>query len=121
MDYQYYSKIFKSYKRNTLGNTMTIMLGTIFGKLFGSILENIFSSWADLKRIKARGQAYFWEGRSTLDHNLILCVLVEQEVFASQCRYSCFVDFKKLSIWFHMTSFGNASNIQVYHYIYNKL
>ena len=100
---------------------MIIMLGTIFGKLYGSILEKIFSWWAELKGVKARGQTCFWEGRSTLDHILILRVLVEQEVFVGQCLYSSFVDFKKLSTWFHMTSFGNASNIQVYHYIYNEL
>ena len=33
--------IFKSDERSSLGNYRTIMLGTIFGKLYGSVLEKI--------------------------------------------------------------------------------
>ena len=71
------------------------MLGTIFGNLYGSVLEKIISRWAELKGVRARGQAYFREGRSTLDHILTLRTLIEKEIFAGRCLYSCFVDFKK--------------------------
>ena len=42
-----------------------------------------------------KGQTCFGEGGSTLDHILTLRTLIEQEIFASRCLYSCFVDFKK--------------------------
>lgn len=45
-----------------------------------------------LKGVRAKGQIGFMEGRSSLDHILKLHILIEQEVFASQCLYSCFVD-----------------------------
>ena len=37
---------FKSGERTTLGNYKLIMLGTIFGKLYGSVLEKVISQWA---------------------------------------------------------------------------
>ena len=87
--------IFKSGERNSMGNYRTIMLGTIFGKLYGSDLEKIINRWAELKGVRPRGQASFREGRSTLDHILTLRTLIEKEIFEGRCLYSCFVDFKK--------------------------
>ena len=75
-------------------NYRTIMLGTILGKIYSSILEEKISWWAYLKGEKAGGQPTFREGRYTLDHILTLCTLLEQEIFASRCLYSCFVDSK---------------------------
>ena len=71
------------------------MLGTIFGKLYGYVLEKIISLWEKLKGVRARGEAGFREGRSTLDHILTLCTSIEQDIFAGRCFCSCFVDFKK--------------------------
>ena len=105
--------IFKYDERHSPGNSMTIMLRTIFGKLYGFILEKTISQWANLKGVRARGQVGFREGRFTLDHILTQRTLIEQEIFVGQCLYSCFVDFfnllKKNWTQSHMTSFGNAS------------
>lgn len=48
-----------------------------------------------MKGVKARGQEDSREGKSTLLHIHKLHILIEREVFVSQSRYSCFVDFKK--------------------------
>ena len=55
------------------------MLGTIFGKLYDTILEKIISRWVELKGVRVRGQAGFGEGRSTLVHILTLHTLIEQK------------------------------------------
>ena len=71
------------------------MLGTIFGKLYGFVLEKMIFWWAKLKGIRANGQVGFREGRHVLDQIFTLRTLMEQEVFVGQCLYSCFLDFKK--------------------------
>ena len=45
--------------------------------------------------MRARGQAGFREGKSTLDHNLTLHTLIKQDKFASR---DLFVDFKAFDI-----------------------
>ena len=52
------------------------MLGTIFGKLYGFVLEKVISQWAKLKGVRVRGQVGFREGRYTLDHILTLYTLI---------------------------------------------
>ena len=41
---------------------MTIVLGTVFGKLDGFVLEEKISQGAELKRVMERGQTSFEEG-----------------------------------------------------------
>ena len=53
------------------------MPGTIFGKLYGFVLEKITSRWAE-------GQACLRVGRFILDHILTLCTLIEQEIFVGR-------------------------------------
>ena len=64
------------------------MLGTLFGKLYGSTSQKIISRWAKIKVVKVRGRASFREGGSNVDHILALGTLIEQEIFASRCLYS---------------------------------
>ena len=72
-----------------------------------------------LKGLKAKGQVSFMEGRSTLDHILKLRILIEQEVFASQSLYSCFVDCKKAfdtiphdKLWARLQRLGAPPHLQ---------
>ena len=61
-----------------------------------------------------------FQGRwSTLDHILIMHTLIKQEVFACQCLYSCFVDFKKAfdtvprgKLWAHLQWLGVRLHLQ---------
>ena len=55
------------------------MLGTIFAKLYGFILEIIMIRWAELKGVRARGQESFSEGRSTMHHILTLHTLIKHK------------------------------------------
>ena len=72
------------------------MLGIVFGKLCGFTLKRRKNSLrAKLKGVRARGQAWFWEGISTMDHVSTLHALVEQTIFVGWCLYSCFVDSQK--------------------------
>lgn len=79
-----------------LENSRAIILGTIFGQLYGSILEISISWWRELKSVRARRQEESEEGRSTLDHVFTLHTLIEQETFVGWCLYSCFVEFTKV-------------------------
>ena len=96
VDYQHYSSVLQIRQKNPLGNYTTIMLGIVFGKLCGFTLKRRKNSLrAKLKGVRARGQAWFWEGRSTMDHVSTLHALVEQTIFVGWCLYSCFVDSQK--------------------------
>ena len=77
--------IFKFGERRSPWIYMTIILGTIFGKLCGFVLEKIIRWWAELKGVRATWQACFRKGKSTLDHILTSRTLIEQEVFVGRC------------------------------------
>ena len=82
-------------ERPSSWNYRTIMLGTIFSKIFGFLLEKIISRCAKLTRLGQEDKHVLRKGRSTLDHILTLRILIKQEIFARRCLYSCFVNFKK--------------------------
>ena len=71
--------IFKFGERCSPGNYRTIMLGTIFGKIYGIVLEKTISRWGKFKGVRVRGQVGFKEDRSTLDHILSPSTLMEQD------------------------------------------
>lgn len=74
-----------------------------------------------MQGVRPRGQTCFREGRSTLVHILTFMYFNWTRGICSLMSlfwYSCF--YKKLSTWFHETSFGNTSNDYTYHFICNK-
>ena len=58
-------------------------------------LEKINLLVGKLKVFKARGQACFKEGRSSLDQILTLHTLIEKEICVAHSLHSCFHVFKK--------------------------
>ena len=73
--------IFKSSEKHSLGNYKTIMLGIIFGKFYGFVMEKIINQRVIFLWVRERGHVGFREGKSTVDHILTLRTLIEQEVF----------------------------------------
>ncbi|MCO5596759.1 hypothetical protein L7F22_050828 [Adiantum nelumboides] len=73
------------------------MIGHYLAKIYGSILERELSVWAERHGHRARGQAGFRRGFSTLDHILTLRALIEERRAQGDRRrlYCCFVDFRK--------------------------
>ena len=74
---------------------MTIMLGTIVGKLYGFVLEIINSQCTESERVGVRGQVDFRDGRSTLGSIHTLCIFIVQEIFEGRSHYYCFIDLIK--------------------------
>ena len=77
------------------GSYRGITVGTLLGKLYASVLEARLSAWAEGNEIRARGQAGFRKDHRTSDQALVLRTLVEQQRYAGQALYCCFVDFQK--------------------------
>ncbi|MCO5558477.1 hypothetical protein L7F22_012061 [Adiantum nelumboides] len=73
------------------------MIGHYLAKIYGSILERELSVWAERHGHRARGQARFRQGFSTLDHILTVRALIEERRAQGDRRrlYCCFVDFRK--------------------------
>ncbi|MCO5570021.1 hypothetical protein L7F22_023735 [Adiantum nelumboides] len=89
--------LFKSGDPMVQGNYKTIMIGHYLAKIYGSILERELSVWAERNGHRARGQAGFRQGFSTLDHILTLRAFIEERRAQGDRRrlYCCFVDFSK--------------------------
>ncbi|MCO5600245.1 hypothetical protein L7F22_054355 [Adiantum nelumboides] len=77
------------------GNYRTIMVGHTLARLYASILEQRLSGWAEEKGVRAKGQAGFRRGFSTLDHILTLRAIIEEGRANGRKIYCCFVDFRK--------------------------
>ncbi|MCO5593906.1 hypothetical protein L7F22_047925 [Adiantum nelumboides] len=77
------------------GNYRTIMVGHTLARLYASILEQRLSGWAEEKGVRAKGQAGFRKGFSTLDHILTLRAIIEEGRANGRKIYCCFVDFRK--------------------------
>ena len=77
------------------GSYRGITVGTLLGKLYASVLKARLSAWAGENEIRARGQAGFRKDHRTSDQALVLRTLVEQQRYAGQALYCCFVDFQK--------------------------
>ena len=72
------------------------MINPLFGKLFGSLVEQKISSWAETEGKRAKGQAGFRPKYSTIDHSITLRHLIEKVWDTSGTEaFCCFVDFKK--------------------------
>ena len=77
------------------GNYRTIMVGHTLARLYASILEQRLSGWAEEEGVRAKGQAGFRKGFSTLDHILTLRTIIEEGRANGRKIYCCFVDFRK--------------------------
>jgi len=71
------------------------MINPLFAKLFGSMVEDIISKWAEVKEKMARGQAGFRPKHSIVDHGITLRHIVEKVGEDKEEVFRCFVDFKK--------------------------
>ena len=54
------------------------MINPFFAKLFGSMVENRISKWAEVKEKRAKWQAGFRPKHSTVDHNITLRHIIEK-------------------------------------------
>ena len=70
--------LFKSGDINNPSNYKTIMINPLFAKLFGNMVEDKISKWAEVKEKRARGQAGFRLKHSTVDHGVTLRHIVEK-------------------------------------------
>ena len=87
--------IFKVGDPTEPGNYRTIMVGHTLARLYASILEQQLSSWAEGEGVRAKGQAGFRRGFSTLDHILTLRAIIEEGRSHGRRIYCSFVDFRK--------------------------
>ncbi|MCO5611969.1 hypothetical protein L7F22_066229 [Adiantum nelumboides] len=71
------------------------MVGHTLARLYASILEQQLSSWAEGEGVRAKGQAGFRRGFSTLDHLLTLRAIIEEGRSHGRRIYCSFVDFRK--------------------------
>ena len=81
--------------KQELSNYRTIIIGPIMAKLFGSILEKQMSTWAENNAKRAKGQAGFRAKHSTIDHLVILRVIMEESRRQGKLLFMCYMDFKK--------------------------
>lgn len=70
--------LFKSGDVNNPSNYRTIMINPLFAKLFGSMIENRISKWAEESDKRAKGQAGFKPKHSTVDHGITLRHIIEK-------------------------------------------
>jgi hypothetical protein len=87
--------LFKSGDVNNPSNYRTIMINPLFAKLFGSMLENRISRWAEEGDKRAKGKAGFRPKHSTIDHSITLRHIIEKVWEKKEEAFCCFVDFKK--------------------------
>ena len=87
--------LFKSGDVNNPSNYRTIMINPLFAKLFGSMLENKISKWAEERDKRAKGQAGFRPKHSTVDHCITLRHIIEKVWEKKEEVFCCFVDFRK--------------------------
>ena len=87
--------IHKAGDRNVANNYRTIMVGSTMAKLFGTVMENKISSWAEENSKRAKSHVGFCKNYSTIDHLVTLRVMMEESHLRGEGLYCCFVDFKK--------------------------
>jgi hypothetical protein len=105
--------LFKSGDVNNPSNYRTIMINPLFAKLFGSMLENRISKWAEEGDKRAKGKVGFRPKHSTIDHSITLRNIIEKVWEKKEEAFCCFVDFKKAfdtvprdKLWHRMEELG---------------
>ena len=78
------------------------MISHTLAKLYASVIEHELSNWVEREGVRAKGQAGFRRGFSTLDHIFTLRAIIEEGRAHGKRIYCCFVDFPKLKhlIWY---------------------
>ena len=71
------------------------MINPLLAKLYGIILENKLSIWLESEGKRAKGQAGFRRQHSTMDHLVMLRIIVEDCRNDKSNLLCCFVDFRK--------------------------
>lgn len=90
-----------------------ITVGTLFAKLYATIINVRLTKWAEENQLRATGQAGFRKGHRTTDQIFVLRTLIEQQRMAGTPLYVCFVDFQKAydtvprdQLWFKLERMG---------------
>ena len=76
-------------------NYRTIMVGSVFAKLFGKLVESKLSTWTEDFQKRAKVQAGFRPTYNTIDHILALRVLWEKSKGNGKALFCAFIDLKK--------------------------
>lgn len=76
-------------------NYRGITVGHVLGKLYALVINARLTSWLEMHGLRARGQAGFRPGRSTVDNCFILRALAERARSRGVKLYCCAVDFEK--------------------------
>ncbi|KAL3696382.1 hypothetical protein R1sor_010458 [Riccia sorocarpa] len=87
--------LFKGGSRSDPGSYRTILIGSIFARVLGKLIDTRLSSWCDTHNKRAPVQGGFRRAYCTLDHCLVLRVLSEKAKWAGRSLFILFVDFKK--------------------------
>ncbi|KAL3681181.1 hypothetical protein R1sor_024137 [Riccia sorocarpa] len=76
-------------------NYRTIMVASVYAKLFGKLLDLRLSEWCERNQVWAPTQADFRAGYSTLDHLLVLRARMEKAKRCKEPLFILFVDFHR--------------------------
>lgn len=76
-------------------NYRTVMVGHVLAKLYGAVLEQELSLYAERAGLRSSGQAGFRRAFSTTDHVFTLRCMIDQARVRKRKLYCCFVDFRK--------------------------
>ena len=87
--------LFKNGDVNNPSNYRNIMINPLFENLFGSMLENKISKWAQERDKRAKGKVGFRPKHSIVDHCITLKHIIEKFREKEEEVYGCFVDFIK--------------------------
>ena len=83
------------------------MISPLLAKLYGIILEKKLSIWLESEGKQAKGQAGFRRQHSTMDHLIMLRIIMEECHNDKSNPFCCFVDFRKA---FDMVPINNLQN-----------
>lgn len=72
-----------------------IAVGLVLGKMYSMLLLGRMDAWAERQQLRARGQAGFRSGRSTVDNVFVLRHVINKYKADKKPVYVAFIDFKK--------------------------
>ncbi|KAL3696407.1 hypothetical protein R1sor_010483 [Riccia sorocarpa] len=105
--------LFKAGPRSEPSSYRIILVGSVFARLLGKLLEARLNLWCEERDIRAPAQAGFRRGYSTLDHCLVLRTLCEKAKHSRKTLFILFVDFAKAfdtipreKLWFSLSKLG---------------
>ena len=87
--------IYKKGDTSDPNNYRGITVGHVLGKLYALVVNARLTTWLEERGLRARGQAGFRRGRSTVDNCFILRALAERARARGVKLFLCAVDFEK--------------------------